>query len=58
MQEVEAQEVATPGTAMQGVTKTALPNWALLDQLPCFTLPLRLMKPVTVSPTGKHTVVP
>ena len=55
MQEVAVQEVAT---AMQGATKTALPNWALLDQLPCFTLPLRLMKPVTVSPTGKHTVVP
>ncbi len=57
-QEVKAQEVATPGMAIQDVTKTALPNWALLDQLPCFTLPLRLMKPVTVSPTGKHTVVP
>ena len=44
------------------VTKTALPNWALLDQLPCFTLPLRLMKPVTLSPHGQdpgtHTVVP
>ncbi len=44
------------------VTKTALPNWALLDQLPCFTLPLRLMKPVNLSPhgqdPGKHTVVP
>ena len=40
----------------------ASPNWALLDQLPCFTLPLRLMKPVSVLPNGQDpgtaTVVP
>ena len=62
MQEVFMQGAATQGAATQGATKTALPNWALLDQLPCFTLPLRLMKPVNLLPhgqdPGKHTVVP
>ncbi len=50
--------------AMQEVLQVdgASPNWSLLDQLPCFTLPLRLMKPVSVLPNGQvpgtPTVVP
>lgn len=50
--------------AMQEVLRlnASPPNWSLLDQVPCFTLPLRLMKPVSVSPNdrdpGTPTVVP
>ncbi len=50
--------------AMQEVLRldTSPPNWSLLDQVPCFTLPLRLMKPASGSPDDKlpglPTVVP
>jgi hypothetical protein len=29
-------------------------NWSLLDQLPCFTLPLRLMGPARATPDGRN----
>lgn len=34
------------------------PNWSLLDQVPCFTLPLRLMKPASGSPDDKLPGIP
>lgn len=50
-----AAQALAAALAMQEVLKTdgASPNWALLDQVPCFTLPLRLMKPVSVSPAER-----
>jgi hypothetical protein len=46
--------------AMQEVLQgdTSPPNWSLLDQLPCFTLPLHLMKPVSVTPNGRQPDTP
>jgi hypothetical protein len=55
-----ATQALAAALAMQEVLQVdgALPNWSLLDQLPCFTLPLRLMKPVSVLPDGKNPGVP
>jgi hypothetical protein len=46
--------------AMQEVLQvdTRPPNWSLLDQLPCFTLPLHLMKPVNVTPNARQPDTP
>lgn len=55
-----ATQALAAALAMQEVLHVdgALPNWSLLDQLPCFTLPLRLMKPVSVLPDGKNPGAP
>jgi len=55
-----ATQALAAALAMQEVLQLegASPNWSLLDQLPCFTLPLRLMKPVSVSPAGRIPGVP
>jgi hypothetical protein len=55
-----ATQALAAALAMQEVLQTqgASPNWSLLDQLPCFTLPLRLMKPVSVSPAERIPGVP
>jgi hypothetical protein len=46
--------------AMQEVTglETVLPNWSLLDQLPCFTLPIHLMKPKRTATSLPNQTVP
>jgi hypothetical protein len=58
-----AQALAS-ALAMQEVlgTTASKPNWSLLEQIPCFTLPLRLIRPAGALPsdggTGKPPVVP